>query len=210
MPKHLKNLPYIYLVLLFVCCANKPIEQKNEDTITPKENTIEAIQAHSTELFLNGFELMYDCYNCSPSYHDSVIVYAKKDYAIYELFRYVLGDYYFGGITQIKHDGKAFILTTLNHTYGHTEGYLYHIDTTTFKTNPIELTQSNMVVIPDSLELWKDFGLQLDDSVLWSGASYRSKENRDKYYLTITYELQKISNANYRLIIKNEKLVKEE
>jgi hypothetical protein len=205
----MKNLPYLFLMLLVVSCANKPNEQKSEDTITPKENTIKSIQTHSTELFLNGYELQYDCFNCTPSFNDSVIVYAKNDTVTKELFRYVLGDYYFGGITPLKHDGETFLLTTLNHTYGHTEGYLYHIDTTTFKTTIINLPQRK-TAIPDSLAVWRDFGLQLEESVLWYGASYRSEENRDKYYLTITYELQKINNADYRLMIIYEQLVKEE
>lgn len=205
----MKNLPYLFLMLLVVSCAYKPNEQKSEDTITPKENTIKSIQTHSTELFLNGYELQYECFNCTPGFNDSVIVYAKKDTVTKELFRYVLGDYYFGGITPLKHDGETFLLTTLNHTYGHTEGYLYHIDTTTFKTTIIQPPQRK-TTIPDSLEIWKGFGLQIEDSVLWNGASFRSQVNRDKYYLTITYELQKINNANYHLIIINEELIKEE
>jgi hypothetical protein len=205
----MKNLTYIFLVLLVASCTNTPIEQKSEDTITPEENTIEAVQTHSTEFFLNGYELLYDCFNCTPSYQDSVIVYAKKDTVTKELFRYVLGDFYFGGITPLKHDGETFLLTTLNHTYGHSEGYLYHIDTSTFKTTIVEPPQRK-TTIPDSLEIWKEFGLQLEEGILWDGASFTSKVNRDKYNLTITYDLQKTNNTNYRLIIKNEQLVKEE
>jgi hypothetical protein len=205
----MKTLPYIFLVLLIVSCTITPTEKEIENTITPEVNTIEAIQTHSTELFLNGYELLYDCFNCTPSYNDSVIVYAKKDTATKELFSYVLGDFYFGGITPLKHDGETFLLTTLNHTYGHSEGYLYHIDTTTFKITIID-TPHRKTTIPDSLEIWKEFGLQLEEGKLWDGASFRSQVNRDKYYLTITYDLQKTNNANYRLMIKNEQLIKEE
>jgi len=208
MKTKLKPVPYIFILLLFASCFNKPTEKEVENTISHEANTIKAIQTHSTEIFLNGYELLYDCFNCTQTYNDSVIVYAKNDTAYKELFRYVLGDFYFAEINTLKHDGETFLLNTLAHTYGHSEGYLYHIDTNTFKTTIIDLPKRK-TIIPDSLESWKEFGLQLDDGILWDGASFRSNVNREKYYLTITYDLQKNSNHNYGLIIKNEELTNE-
>lgn len=190
--------------LLFVSSCTSPPE---EQEVVIEHKNPEA-QTHSTELFINGYELLYDCFNCTPSYNDSVIVYAKKDTVTKELFRYVLGDFYFAGITPFKQDDETFLLAKTSHTYGHSNGYLYHIDTTTFKTTRIDPPQRK-TTIPDSLEVWKEFGLQLEDSILWDGASFTSKVNSNKYYLTITYDLQKTSSANYRLIIKNEKLLKD-
>lgn len=189
--------------LLFASSCTNPSE---EQEVVIEHKNPEA-QTYSTELFINGYELLYDCFNCTPSYNDSVIVYAKKDTVTEELFRFVLGDFYFAGITPFKQDGETFLLANTSHSYGHSAGYLYHIDTATFKTSAIELPDSE-IVIPDSLEFRNDFGLQLENGKLLGGTSYRSEVNRESYYLENEYTLQEVSNVFY-LEIENEQLVKE-
>jgi hypothetical protein len=199
--------PLYIIFLLFISCANQSTRNGKEVRLDDKNPIGAAV--HSTAIFINGYELFYNCFNCTPSYTDSVSVFAKKDTAINALFNLVLGDFYFSELEVFRQENEVFLLAKTDHTYGHSQSYLYHIDTTSFKTSAIELLKSE-IVIPDSLEFWKAFGLQIENNKLTSVASFRSELNREKYYLEQELSLQKTKNSTYKLNIITEQLIKDE
>jgi len=203
--RKMKKLLYIIIPLFIISCANPSARKGKEVLFDDNQQGVEII---STAIFINGYELFYKCYACTPSEADSVIVFARKGKRTNELFRLKFGDFYFSGVSTFKHENETFLFAQAGHTYGHTAGYLYHIDTTTFKTSAIELPKSK-IVIPDSLELWKDFGLQWVNNKLVGGASFLSAEMREKFYLEQEFTLQKSGSRKYELKIKTEELTKD-
>jgi hypothetical protein len=203
----MKKLSYILILLTAFACDEKS-SSSNAITEVVELKEINSTKAISTDILINGSEVLYDCFNCTPSYTDSVNVFAKKDTVTNILFHLVLGDFYFSGLEIYRQENEVFLLAKTNHTYGHSQSYLYRIDTITFKASAIEIPKSK-IVIPDSLEFWKEIGLQLENNTFTGGASFRSALNRETYYLERELDLKKTKNNTYQLSIKNEQLTKE-
>jgi hypothetical protein len=196
------------LLIAFFSCTDKP--STGTVSLESKEQTAESTtKTISTAIVINTHELGYTCFNCTPSYTDSVTVFAKKDSTTKALFTLVLGDYYFSALEVFRQQKEVFLWVQTSHTYGHTLGYLYHIDTTTFEATAIKPPKSNFA-IPDSLEIWRIVELQLENNEFTNDASFRSAVNKETYTYTGKLALQKTNNNKFSLHIINEQLVKEE
>lgn len=196
------------LLIAFFSCIDKP--STATVSVESKEQTADSTtETISTNTVINAHELGYTCFNCTPSYTDSVTVFVKKDSTTKALFTLVLGDYYFSALEVFRQKKEVFLWVQTSHTYGHTLGYLYHIDTTTFEATAIEAPKSNFA-IPDSLEMWRTVELQLENNAFTNQASFRSAVNMETYLYTGKLALQKNNNNTFSLQFINEQLVKEE
>ncbi len=150
---------------------------------------------------IKGYELVYDCSNCSTARTDGITVYAKKDSERIKLFDYHgFGGDYLAEISLRYFDNHPFIYIYSSHTYGHSQGRLYALDVKNLKTNYVNTIEGNLN-IPDSLSIRNYYGVSIENGELLYGADFRSKNG--KYFFNGKYNLLKVKRNIYLLEPQN-------
>lgn len=150
---------------------------------------------------IKGYELAYDCSNCSTARTDGITVYAKKDSERIKLFEYNgFGGNYLAEISLRYFDNYPFIYIYSSHTYGHSQGRLYALDVKNLKTNYVNTIEGNLN-IPDSLSVRNYYGVSIENGELLYGADFRSKNA--KYFFNGKYNLLKVKRNIYLLEPQN-------
>ncbi|NMH26820.1 hypothetical protein [Flavobacterium silvaticum] len=205
-------------LLIFIGCT------KQQKQLVPKAKTesVEKLQLPSTNDLLrkkpdtlnvpiakvNGFDLVYDCMGCRQTISDSIAVYAKKDSIKKLLFKLPILDFYVDDVSHFKYKGYDFIYVGSTHTYGHSQGYLYYLNTRNMETYAVEIRptkRSPTSKSEDTLEIHKYFDLTKDEhNNLGGGASYWEKKTRHRYYSEWSYSLVKAGKNKFVLVSKND------
>lgn len=149
---------------------------------------------------VQGYIIVYDCYNCRVATSDKIIVYAKKNNKRIKLLVENLGDNYMTGV-YIKHLlNHPFIYITYEHTHGHFYGELYALDIGHLKVKAVsEIRSRSHIQIPDSIQYRNNDGIRIDEkNNISDGASYKSNDG-ENYFYNCQYKLIKIKDNTYRL-----------
>ncbi len=152
---------------------------------------------------LKGVELFYDCLNCSSTMSEDVRIFAKKNGKRTDLATIQIADMYVSDAVAFSKNGGDFVYINSDHTYGHSQGYLYSIDLKNlhaYRVNQIESYSK----APDTLEPWKFFGLQRDEKGdFYSGETYHSHDEDSGYkYSETRYDLVKVRGNIFLLMPK--------
>jgi hypothetical protein len=86
------------------------------------------------------------------------------------------------------------------HTYGHSEGFLYFLNTKEMKTYAVKIVSKKGLKLPDSLYVHKSFELSLnEDKTFSSSASIRSRMGTYRGYWQIKYHLKQLKTNTFVL-----------
>ncbi len=219
----MNNIYFLFLVFLFLSCNLKDdkkaviVEKTKKETTKPtllkiqqNENQLNAKKTDTLDIpigKINGFELVYDCIGCRQTVSEGITIYYKKNNAKKVLLNLPLGDYYVDEVSTFKNKNDYFIYVGTTHTYGHSRGYLYYLNTLKMKTYEVKVEinkNSNASKQLDTLDVHKYFELTKDEKDNFgSGATYRSKTTYYTYYCTSGYYISKIGENKFSLISKN-------
>lgn len=163
---------------------------------------------------VNGFDLVYDCMGCRQTISDSIAVYARKDSIRKLLFKLRIFDFYVDEVSEFKYKGYSFIYVGSTHTYGHSQGYLYYLNTRNMQTYAVGIRTTKRLPISrsaDTLEIHRYFDLTKDEhNNFGRGATYWSKETRHRYYSECGYSLVKTGKNKFVLVSKNDQTWRED
>ncbi len=155
---------------------------------------------------IKDFELFYDCVDCRTSITGGINIYATKNNSKIDLATVPIADFYIDDVKLIELKNEPFIFVHSSHTYGHSDGKLYSFDIDNVKLNQVNIKKSNYV-IPDSLSIRKGFGLSIDeDNQFTTGYFLRSENNGNGYLITNLYDLIKVKENEYELVLINTEL----
>lgn len=204
---------YFILLLFFISCKQK---EQAVRTLSPLD-TIASVTEMTYEKTglkgrpfgtIKGLELAYDCYGCNTASTDYIIAYAKKAASKDTLFRLDFGGYYITDITLINIEGQPFIYVDSEHTHGHSEGYLYALDTDKIMAHRVRAQKSNFK-IPDSLYLRNFFGLvRNENNTFGFGGTLRSEKTGENYVYSGDYKWISKAKTGYILEPYNETITK--
>ncbi len=147
---------------------------------------------------LNGYELTYDCSECTQSLSGNITVNATKDGTKQMLFEITMASDYLSDITILPLIGEKFLYVETGHTSGNSEYYLYHIDSLTLASYMLQVDNSALETVPKNIRnnIFKSVSMvrSLDGEFFYE-SHYSTDNGEGNIYGT--YELMRNSSGKY-------------
>lgn len=214
------------VAFLSISCKRQAVEKKSvtekseteaRDSIGPEDRYIEYTTRKTDTIDspiakINGYELVYDCIGCQNTISEGIAVYYKKNGAKKLLLNLTLGDYYVDEVSVFRFKKDNFLYVGTTHTYGHSRGYLYYLNTSKMRVYEVKYQKNKKTSkLGDTLEIHKHFELTKDEhNNLGSGATFRTAKSGKKYYSSSGYSILKISGNKFLLVPKGNGMLEEE
>lgn len=169
------------------------------DTPTKKEKIISDYKKTGK---INNLEIIYKIkyYDFNNNLPEYLTFYIKEKEEKNEVFNIETNGAYIGKIEYLTIDSNHLIHIRLDETSGIQYGVFYSIDIINKKAKKV-IEDFGNYKIPDSLEIYKGFGILKDvENKFHSGLRLRSLTNGNRYLLTKTHKL--VLNENNEFVLK--------
>lgn len=145
---------------------------------------------------INQYKLTYDCHGCHSAISESITVHYWQNGKKTSLLDQVIFDFYVDEVSPFKWKGFDFVYVGSTHTYGHSQGYLFYINTATMKAYPVKINNSNYK-IADSIHTRKYFELTRKPNNKFTYSASTFTETGKTGYLEGYYSLKKTGNNKF-------------
>lgn len=217
----MKKIVLIITVLSLLSCSEKtskqiPVRAKQKENINTRSDTTKLVTKtlieEPTNFYgipfgqINDTEFIYDCLDCKSSTSGEIIVHSKKNKSQKKLFNLDVEDFYLHEIKLLNIKNNYFIYVQTDHTYGHSQGYLYYLNVERMITFPVKIIPKYEKVAADTMHVHKYMNLITSDyKTFKNGYTYFERQdngNGDPIYLEYEMILKKKGENNFVLLCK--------